>query len=347
MAVKIGSARIDENGTAHGGRAGDQTGKEVSTQNWYLHSKGWRVFRAKSAEAAEKIARCMQAACDNRHIGYDQYQRNTLYTESAKYGYDVSKVTKDVECDCSALVRVCCAFAGIMGLPSDFRTGNMPSNLMKTGMFVELTGSKYQSQSLYLGRGDILVTKTNGHTVVVLSNGGKYEGTVDGDSAPAIAPSKEYTLGDRIIRYGCEGTDVKIMQEALLKLGYDLGKWGCDGDFGDCTELALIAFQNAAGIDADGECGPITIEAINKALDAIGQAQPINGQSVHIKGGNCYVRTAPNTDGKKLGVAHNGDVLIYGGETSDGGWLLVIYTPKGETVPVNAWVSGKYGKLVA
>ena len=40
MAVKIGSARIDENGKAHSGRARDQMGKEVSTQNWYFSSKG-------------------------------------------------------------------------------------------------------------------------------------------------------------------------------------------------------------------------------------------------------------------------------------------------------------------
>ena len=46
--VMIGSARIDENGNAHGGKAGDQkNGKEVSAQEWYKHSKGWRVFRAK------------------------------------------------------------------------------------------------------------------------------------------------------------------------------------------------------------------------------------------------------------------------------------------------------------
>ena len=55
MAVKIGSARIDENGNARGGKAGDQTGKEVSTQNWYKHSKGWRVFRAINPEKAAKI----------------------------------------------------------------------------------------------------------------------------------------------------------------------------------------------------------------------------------------------------------------------------------------------------
>ena len=41
MSVKIGSARIDEHGQAHGGAAGDQTGKEVSTQSWYAHTKGW------------------------------------------------------------------------------------------------------------------------------------------------------------------------------------------------------------------------------------------------------------------------------------------------------------------
>ena len=31
MSVKIGSARIDENGRARGGKAGDQTGKEVKS----------------------------------------------------------------------------------------------------------------------------------------------------------------------------------------------------------------------------------------------------------------------------------------------------------------------------
>ena len=65
MSVKIGSARIDENGNAKGGKAGDQTGKEVSTQSWYRHGKGWRVFRAKDPAVAEKIAQDMQWACDN------------------------------------------------------------------------------------------------------------------------------------------------------------------------------------------------------------------------------------------------------------------------------------------
>ena len=328
MAVKVGSARIDEHGKARGGQAGDQTGKEVSTQNWYLHSKGWRVYRAKNPSVAEKIARCMEMACKNSKIGYDQGSRNTLYKEAEPFGFDVSKVTKPCETDCSALVRVCIAFAGITSLPSGFRTGNMPSNLAKTGAFTELTGSKYQSQSTYLGRGDILVTKSSGHTVVVLTNGSKYEGPV----YPV-----DYDLGDRVIKYGCEGNDVKLMQEMLLKLGYDLGSWGCDGDFGDCTELALKAFQTDAKLDVDGECGPTTLVALEKAIEAHDGLKP-TGKTVRISGGNCYIRTAPNTDGKKLGMAHKGDELPFAGEVSDNGWLQVLYKDQ------KAWVSGKYGR---
>ena len=152
--VYVGGASIDENGRAHGGRAGNQTGRELRKQPWYRHGKGWRVFRARSATAAAKIAASMSAAIANRHIGYDQYQRNTLYAAAEPFGFDVSRVTTDCETDCSALVRVCCAYAGITGLPAGFRTSNEPANLLKTGAFVELTGEKYTGQSAWLKAGD-------------------------------------------------------------------------------------------------------------------------------------------------------------------------------------------------
>lgn len=318
MAVKIGSARIDENGHAYNGKAGDQTGREVSTQSWYLHSKGWRVFRAKDPAKSEKIAKCMQAACDNKHIGYDQWQRNSLYNEAAKYGYDASKVTKDVETDCSALVRVCCAFAGIMGLPADFRTGNMPSNLLKTGAFVELTDSKYTKQDSYLKRGDILVTKTNGHTVVALSNGSK----AASDTASTV------TAG---LSRGAEGDAVKAMQRLLLVWKADcLPKYGADGDFGSETEKALKAFQKEKGLTVNGIYDKAT-EAALKTAGALGK--------VRVTGSSVYVRSAPNTNGRTLGVVHQGDLLPYQGEDSPLGWHLVIY--QGE----NAWISGKYSAV--
>ena len=171
MAVKIGSARIDENGNAKNGKAGDQTGKEVSTQNWYKHSKGWRVFRAKNAVLADLIADDMEYACLNSNIGYDQNQRGTLYTVAKPFQFNCKKVNKKCECDCSSLVRVCCAYAGIM-LPN-FRTSNEASTLLQSGYFTEMKGKQFTDSSDYLMRGDILVTKTQGHTVIVLDNGSK------------------------------------------------------------------------------------------------------------------------------------------------------------------------------
>lgn len=43
MGLVVGSARIDENGKISGGALGDNNGREVSTQPYYLHSKGWYV----------------------------------------------------------------------------------------------------------------------------------------------------------------------------------------------------------------------------------------------------------------------------------------------------------------
>ncbi len=326
MAVYVGSARIDENGKAYGGKAGDQTGKEVSKQKHYVHSKGWRVFRAKNRNVAVKIADAMEAACNNNKIGYNQWQRNTLYTQAEKVGFNVSKVATACETDCSALVRVCCAWAGIMGISADFRTGNMPEKLLATGAFVELKGDRYTGQSSYLGKGDILVTKSSGHTVVVLDDGPRYEGTIE---------VKQTALGDRLLKHGAEGEDVKTLQEYLITLGYDLGRWGADGDYGDATELAVTAFQKDARIDADGDYGPITHEALMRAMNALEDVKP-TGRTVRIVGGNCWVRTAPNTSGSKLGVVKSGDVLLYDGETSANGWHLVQYNNQ------NGWVSGKY-----
>lgn len=257
--VYVGSARSDENNAAHGGKAGDQKGgKEVSTQAWYKHSKGWRVFRAKDPKKALIIGQQMRAACENENIGYDQYERYDLFAEAAKVGYDLAKVTVPTECDCSELVRCCCAAAGILNLPkSGFRTTNMPTHLMKTGEFVELTDSKYTDKATYLGTGDILVTCTQGHTVVVLNNGDKYDGSVSNPT---------YKLGDRVLKNGLKGKDVEEMQTRLNALGYSCGK--ADGDFGANTEKGVRAFQTVACIDIDGKFGPASLKALKAAETA-------------------------------------------------------------------------------
>lgn len=173
--VYVGSARSDENKTYNHGEAGDQTGYEVSTQKWYAHSKGWVVLRARDAAKRQLIADAMAAACKNAHIGYDQSQRLTLYNALISGGFSVTrlkKLTKNVECDCSALVRVCILCAGLKD-PGNFRTASEPNALLNTGEFDRMIGKSYTDAPDYLCAGDVLVTPVSGHTVVVLTNGDK------------------------------------------------------------------------------------------------------------------------------------------------------------------------------
>ena len=163
MSIKVGSARIDENGNVSGGNAGDQTGKEVSTQDYYMHSKGWYLLRPKSAEDANKLAFAMQGACANDNIGYDQNERLGIITQIKKYG-SMAKIAVKTEADCGTLVRGCCIEAGFD--PGNFTTVNEADSLEKSGKF-EKRVAVTSSTTLY--NGDVLVTKTKGHTVIVVS----------------------------------------------------------------------------------------------------------------------------------------------------------------------------------
>lgn len=171
MTVYVASARIDENGKAYGGKAGDQSGKEVSSQVWYEHDEGWVLLRCIDPEKRKKIAKCMRDAYVNEFIGYDQHQRDSLYDAVKDKGFDVNTVDKAVETDCSALVRVCVCYAGI-DCPN-FRTTNEASVLKNTGWFEKITDDKHTKSSDFLLEGDILCTKVQGHTVVVLNDGAK------------------------------------------------------------------------------------------------------------------------------------------------------------------------------
>lgn len=185
--VIVGSARSNEFGKATGGKPGDQKqGSEVSTQEWYLHQKGWVVIRALDPTIREKIAENMEAACTNNHIGYCQDHRTSATAAAKKYGYDLSKVKTDVETDCSELVRCCCLYAGIE--VGSFATSNEIDALKATKEFQIIHDDSYCTSSDKLLRGDILVTKSKGHTVVVLTNGNK------ANHAESLAHTKSVTV---------------------------------------------------------------------------------------------------------------------------------------------------------
>lgn len=194
MAVLIGNARKDENGALHGGAAGDQTGKEVMVQYWYSYPWNY-VIRPKSTLVAEKIAACMETLCKGNLVGYDQYQRTTLWTQMEKVGFDASKLTTKCETDCSAMVAVCVRAAGI-GISKDVYTGNLRQALVATGQFDVLSDSKYLSTSNYVKRGDILLNTVH-HVAVALSNG-TYAGTSTTPASSGLTaynPYKAYKNG--------------------------------------------------------------------------------------------------------------------------------------------------------
>lgn len=74
-----------------------------------------------------------------------------------------------------------------------------------------------------------------------------------------------------MLRKGCKGDLVSDLQETLNRLGYDCGY--ADGVYGARTKAAVIAFQTAEGLTADGICGPLTWAALDKA-EAAGPIAP-------------------------------------------------------------------------
>lgn len=158
--ILIGQASYGENGITDQ-EPGNQTGEELNTRKYYNHKKGWRVFRHPNSIMRNKIAYGMLQAVGNKCIGYDQRNRNTLIMAAQKYAYNPGLVKIDVECDCSSLVRVCCAYAGIL-LP-DFNTASEAKVLLSAG-FQEVSIDAATGAGLQIG--DILVTATKGHTCI-------------------------------------------------------------------------------------------------------------------------------------------------------------------------------------
>lgn len=258
MAVKLGHASIDENGKAVGGAAGDQTGKEVCTRNWY--TKGWNLLlRPKRAALAEMSAKACEAACANANIGYDQQGRNTLYTKARAAGFNLAAVGP-CECDCSSLMHVC-AIAGGANLAysgNGYTTRTMAAAFVASGSYEKLTGSKYLDSDAYLQRGDILV-KEGSHTAMVLTNGASV--VVE---TPVTVPMEDnatiyYSVRLPLLQKGMRKDAVKSMQRLLAARGYDLPQ---NGTFDEVTALAVTQFQKDMGLEADAKCGPDTWSAL-------------------------------------------------------------------------------------
>ena len=178
MTKYVSGACIDERGRASGGKAGDQTGREVCVHTLASSGAWSRILRPpRNASVIVKQAYAMAA---NDHIGYDQSQRTTFYEQAKKVGWDVSAIKTDCETDCSAGVGVLCNCAGY-NVSKDVYTGNERSALAAVG-FKDMPYSEASLQP-----GDILWR--SGHTVV-------YVGTNKGYTAKATSSPVLFKLVD-------------------------------------------------------------------------------------------------------------------------------------------------------
>ncbi len=188
---------------------------------------------------------------------------------------------------------------------------------------------------------------------------------IDYGDAAATDP-KEVTLGSRLLKKGMTGSDVKMLQELLLQLGYALPKYGADGDFGAETEAAVKEFQKAVGLEHDGEYGELTHAALMDAVadadankpdetpapddaepgdtsdpEQLEEPQPV-GETIVItanEGGRVNIRKGNGTEYGRITTVDAGTTYAYVATASNGWNAIVISGQVG-------WVSGKYSKIV-
>jgi len=99
-------------------------------------------------------------------------------------------------------------------------------------------------------------------------------GTCDAETWEVLNPYEggNTIIGDEImIKSGDKGENVKALQMALKKLGFDLGtfgpgKDGIDGDFGSVTQRAVESFQTANKLPKTGAVDTDTAAALLEAL---------------------------------------------------------------------------------
>lgn len=249
MATYFGSARHDENGKISGGKKGDQrqtgitdyTG-ECSQQKAYNHSKGWVIYRPKQGYMAKRLAQAMITLCNNPHIGYNQSTRKVV------------DINTNIDCgiDCSTAVRSCIIAAGLKDT-GNFTTANEAGMLANTGDYDKVTYTSIND----LYEGDILVTKTKGHTVIV-TQGKSRTGT-----------SLKIPSGNQLIKKGSKGERVKELQYALNEIasqGLDV-----DGIAGAKTVQAIKNIQILCKLTVDGVYGKNTAIALRKLAIAQGK----------------------------------------------------------------------------
>lgn len=131
---------------------------------------------------------------------------------------------------------------------------------------VDGNGKNVDHVGIYIGNGQ-MIHASSGQGKVVTANINtdywKSRFTVarrNSGTGSTGTSSSGSTSSTPTLKSGSSGSSVKLAQQKLIAAGYNIS---ADGKFGSKTKSAVIAFQKANGLTADGIIGPKTWAALN------------------------------------------------------------------------------------
>lgn len=135
-----------------------------------------------------------------------------------------------------------------------------------TAVFV-WNGKTYSHVGLFIGDGKVIEAASTLKGVIcskVTDSKWTYWGELKDVDYSETGEEEKTEPMKPTIKKGSKGEYVAMAQNLLMQKGYDLGKWGADGDFGSQTEKAVKEFQKDHGLKADGIVGPATWAALEE-----------------------------------------------------------------------------------
>ena len=180
--VTIGHACQDENGGTgkNGAQKGDQTGREIRTQEWYdrASSGGWEVYlEPLDAAMADRAATIDEQICADPAFGYSQGDRWSAYKSILANGGIVQGASGDA--DCASLVWLAYILAGL-NIKAEGYCGNLEERFMATGKFRAYRDAAHLASGDLSVRGGLYLRGVGKrHVAMVLYN----------TNAPAVQPT--------------------------------------------------------------------------------------------------------------------------------------------------------------
>ena len=180
-------------------------------------------------------------------------------------------------------------FQSKYGLVSDGIVGDVTWNTLKNE--IATIQAQLNKKGCSVGTVDGIAGPTTYNAVISFQN--KNGLTADGQVGTAtwdilfdtVSGGTTYTRILKVTSPLMYGEDIKAVQNKLNSLGYNCGT--ADGYYGNATKSAVISFQSAKGLTADGEVGPATWSALfNSSSSSGGGTLPGGSIKVFIDAGH-------------------------------------------------------------